>query len=59
MLLANGGQIALTALSDPRTRTKWSGLLGARELEAIRPADFEVVDGAEPIPLKLGCVRNP
>jgi hypothetical protein len=59
MLLADGGNIALTAQSDRFTRTKWSGLLGSQDLAAIRPSDFEMVDGGERIPLTLDCVRNP
>jgi hypothetical protein len=59
ILLADGGNIALTARSNRSTRAKWSGLLGSRDLEAIRPADFEMVDGGERIPLTLDCVRNP
>jgi hypothetical protein len=59
ILLADGGNIALTARSDRSTRAKWNGLLGSRDLEAIRPADFEMVNGGERIPLTLGCVRNP
>jgi serine/threonine-protein kinase len=59
MLLADGGNVALTARSDRSTRAKWAGLLGPRDLETIRPADFEMVDGGERIPLTLDCVRNP
>jgi serine/threonine-protein kinase len=59
MLLADGGNVALTAQSDRFTSAKWSGLLGPRDLEAIRPADFEMVDGGARIPLTLDCVRNP
>jgi hypothetical protein len=59
MLLADGGQVALTARSDRFTRAKWDGLLGARDLQAIRPRDFEMVDGGLRIPLTLDCVRNP
>jgi serine/threonine-protein kinase len=59
MLLADGGNVALTARSDRSTRTKWQGLLGPRDLDSLRPADFEMVDGGERIPLTLDCVRNP
>jgi hypothetical protein len=59
MLLADGGNVALTARSDRFTKAKWSGLLAARDLEAIRPSDFEMVDGGPRIPLTLDCVRNP
>jgi serine/threonine-protein kinase len=59
ILLADGGNIALTAQSDRFTRAKWSGLLGSQDLVAMRPSDFEMVDGGERIPLTLDCVRNP
>ncbi|MBI4511400.1 MAG: hypothetical protein HY698_17335 [Deltaproteobacteria bacterium] len=59
MLLADGGQIALTAQSDRHTRAKWEGLLGARDLAAIQPTDFEIVEAGERIPLTFDCVREP
>ena len=59
MLLADGGTIALTARSDRFTTAKWAGLLGARDLAALRPSDFEMVDGGERIALTYDCVRNP
>jgi hypothetical protein len=59
MFLADGGNVALTARSDRFTRAKWAGLLGSRDLDVIRPSDFEMVDGGERIPLTLDCVRNP
>lgn len=59
MLLADGGQIALTAQSDRFTTAKWDGLLGPLDLSALEPRDFEMVDGGARIPLTLDCVRNP
>ena len=59
ILLADGGQIALTAQSDRFTRAKWQGRLGARDLAALRPRDFEMVEAGARIPLTLDCVRNP
>lgn len=59
MLLADGGEVALTGRSDRSTRAKWNGLLGSRDLAALRPGDFEMVDGGQRIPLTLDCVRNP
>lgn len=49
MLLADGGQYALTAEDDRLEKAKdptmtWSGLLGASDLAAIAPQDFDVVD---------------
>jgi serine/threonine-protein kinase len=59
ILLADGGNIALTARSDRSTPAKWAGLLGSRDLEALRPVDFEMVEGGARIPLTNDCVRNP
>lgn len=59
MLLADGGQITLTAQSDRYTRAKWDGLLGPRDLSAIRPGDFEMIEAGPRIPLTLDCVREP
>ncbi len=57
MFLADGGNVALTARSDRSTEAKWAGLLESRDLEAIRPADFELMELGEPIPLTYDCVR--
>jgi hypothetical protein len=59
MLLADGGQITLTARSDRSTRAKWAGLLGSRDLAALRPSDFEMLDGGTRIALTYDCVRTP
>ncbi|MFN8095051.1 MAG: hypothetical protein U0599_23020 [Vicinamibacteria bacterium] len=59
MLLSDGGTIALTARADRSTKAKWSGLLGPRDLGALRPSDFEMVDGGARIRLTYDCVRNP
>jgi len=59
MLLADGGNVALTAQSDRFTAAKWANLMGPRDLAALRPGDFEMVDGGARIPLTLDCVRNP
>jgi hypothetical protein len=59
MLLADGGTIALTARSDRFTTAKWAGLLDASDLAALRPSDFEMVDGGARIPLTYDCLRNP
>ncbi|MDX2024273.1 MAG: hypothetical protein SF187_28785 [Deltaproteobacteria bacterium] len=57
MLLADGGNVALTAQSDRHTKAKWEGLLGSRDLQAIRPKDFDVIDMGTPVPLTLDCER--
>ena len=58
MALADGGNIALTARSDRSTAAQWEGLLGPRDLAAIQPNDFEVVDTGAPIELTYDCVRT-
>jgi len=59
MLLADGGQVALTARSDRFTRAKWAGLLGLLDLSGLRPRDFEMVAAGERIAVTNDCVRNP
>ncbi|HEY6032773.1 MAG TPA: hypothetical protein VIV58_00900 [Kofleriaceae bacterium] len=44
MYQADGGNIALTAQSDRHTTAKWAGLLGARDLAALKVTDFVVID---------------
>ena len=59
MLLSDAGRVALTARSDRFTRAKWAGLLGALDLAALRPGDFEMIEAGDRIPLTNDCVRNP
>ncbi len=59
MFLADRGSVTLTARRDRSTAAKWSGLLGARDLDALQPSDFEIVEAGERIPLTRDCVRNP
>ncbi len=59
MLLADGGQITLTAQSDRYTVAKWAGLLGTRDLAALRPSDFQMVDAGPRIRVTYDCARNP
>jgi len=59
MFLADGGNIALTAQADTYSATKWDGLLGPRDLAALKVSDFEMVDGGPRVPLTLDCVRTP
>ena len=44
MILADGGQIALTAERDRFTAEKWDGVLTAQDLSMLDVADFDVVD---------------
>jgi serine/threonine-protein kinase len=57
MLLADGGNVALTAQSDRHTVAKWAGLLEPRDLDIIQPADFEVVEMGDIIDVTYDCVR--
>ena len=59
MYHADGGNIALTAQSDRHTTAKWAGLLGSKDLAALKVDDFEVIDHGSPISLTNSCVRNP
>jgi hypothetical protein len=56
--LADGGNIALTARGDRSTTAKWSRLLGPRDLQALRPNDFQVIDGGAPVTHTNDCVRT-
>ena len=58
MYHADGGNIALTAQSDRNTTAKWSGLLGPRDLQALKVEDFEVVDHGAALPFGYNCVRK-
>jgi serine/threonine-protein kinase len=59
MFLADGGNVALTAQADTSSATKWAGLLGPRDLAALKVSDFEMVDGGARVPLTLDCTRTP
>lgn len=58
MLLADAGNIALTAQSDRFTVAKWDGLLGPHDLTQIQVTDFEMVEGGERITFTGDCVRQ-
>ena len=57
MYHADGGNIALTAQSDRYTTAKWAGLLGPRDLAALRVEDFDVIDHGPMITLTYDCTR--
>jgi serine/threonine-protein kinase len=59
MMLAEGGPRPLTARSDRSTTARWAGLLGDRDLTALKPGDFTVVDSGPRIKYAGDCVRNP
>jgi len=58
MLLADGGQVALTARNDRFTRAKWAGLVGLLDLAGLAPRDFEMVAAGDRITVTNDCVRN-
>jgi hypothetical protein len=59
MILADGGNVALTARDDRFTVHKWTEVgFDSHSLQAITAADFQVVDHAAPIALTYDCVRN-
>ena len=59
MILADGGNVALTARDDRFTVHKWSEVgFDSHSLQAIAVSDFEVLDFGTPIPLTYACVRN-
>jgi hypothetical protein len=59
IVLADGGNVALTAQSDRFTTAKWAGLLGPRDLQAIQVTDFAMVNGGTRHPYTGDCVREP
>ncbi|MGC4000103.1 MAG: hypothetical protein QM767_22770 [Anaeromyxobacter sp.] len=61
MVLADGGNMALTAADDRFTAHGWDEVgIDTRSLAALSTGDFEVVDpGAEPIAITYDCVRVP
>ncbi|MAT27316.1 MAG: hypothetical protein CMN29_20575 [Sandaracinus sp.] len=57
MILADAGQIALTAQSDRLTTAKWEDLLGPRDLSDLEVGDFEMVRAGERRTFTGDCVR--
>ncbi|MBA3457908.1 MAG: hypothetical protein H0T42_32800 [Deltaproteobacteria bacterium] len=47
----------MLTLSDRHTTTKWAGLLGPKDLIALRVTDFEVIDHGPSIPVTNRCRR--
>jgi serine/threonine-protein kinase len=58
MLLADGGNVALTARSDRFTQHKWQGLLGPHDLRQVRITDFEMIEAGERFPWSGDCERT-
>ncbi len=64
IILADGGNVALTSEDDQRTAAKWSTVmgtgLGTRDLQTIVPSDFEMVDGGVRYDVsKMSCMHVP
>jgi len=59
ILLADGGNIALTARSDRFTQRKWAGLLGPHDLRSIQVTDFEMIDAGLRMTYTGDCERMP
>ena len=60
MLLADGGNVPLTAEADTFTTHKWDELgMDSHSFFGIEPNDFEVVETSAPIDLTYDCVRTP
>jgi serine/threonine-protein kinase len=59
LLLADGGNIALTAQNDADTQNKYADLgFGSNDLRLIKVTDFEVLDFGKPIRVTNDCFRN-
>ena len=58
ILLADGGNIALTAQNDTFTTAKWSGLLGSHDLFALQVTDFQMVAGGQRYTYTGDCART-
>jgi hypothetical protein len=60
MLLADGGEIALTFADDKTSTAKWADLgIDSQSFKEIAPDQFEVVDLEPEIELTYECVRQP
>lgn len=60
MLLADGGEIALTFADDRTSTATWADLgIDSQTFSAITPDQFEVVDLPQETALTYECVRNP
>jgi serine/threonine-protein kinase len=59
MVLADGGNIALTAADDAFSQHTWADVgIDSHSLRGLLVTDFEVVDAGPTIPLTYDCVRN-
>jgi serine/threonine-protein kinase len=58
MILADGGNVALMGQDDRSSKHKWADLLQPRDLEAIKPQDFELVEAGERRTWQGDCTLN-
>ncbi len=58
IILADGGEVTLTAQSDRFTAERWEGLLGTDDLDEILVSDFEVLDTGDAVEYVAGCERT-
>ena len=59
MFMADGGQIALTAMSDVLTQHKWADVgLDPFSLQDLKASDFEVIDHGPTIDVTYDCTRT-
>jgi len=56
MILADGGNIALMGQDDRSTTAKWDDLLAPRDLDDLKPRDFELVEAGERFTWTGDCV---
>ncbi|MCB1560805.1 MAG: hypothetical protein KDI75_06885 [Xanthomonadales bacterium] len=59
IVLADGGNIALTGQSDVHTTAKWADLnIDSHSLIGVEVTDFEIIDTGPRIPETYDCVRS-
>lgn len=59
MVLADGGNIALTAQADTHTTAKWADLMDSHALLGIEPQDFDLLAlERDAVPLTFDCART-
>jgi serine/threonine-protein kinase len=59
MLMADGGNIALTAQNDTLSTVKWADVgFDANSLSALKATDFEVIDYGTPTDVTFNCTRT-
>ena len=60
MLMADGGNIALTAQSDVLSTVKWTDVgFDSNSLSALKATDFDVIDDTPTVDVTYNCQRKP